>query len=370
VAAPNVSTPTTDVVTIPLGELSFDPDNPRLPAGVDGSDEDAVLEWMLRDASLIELMGSIGEQGYFAGEPVIVTPSSDAGRFLVVEGNRRLAATLLLSHPQRAPVRKASVEQTAEEADFHPDELPAIVFQHRDNVLDYLGYRHVTGVKQWTPLAKARYLQQLRRRAERAGADGSDRQLARLIGSRADYVRKLLVGLEVYDHITERDFYDLKGVDEESISFAVLTTALSYERIAEWVGLRPRRRDADPRLDDENLRLFVDWAFRERPNGHTVLGESRNLRKLAAVVAHPRAVTALVDGRTLDEAEMLTDEPLRSFRAVIEQADGKVRLARDMTPRLPSVEDNDVERTQELARLARELHRVVRDIRDDQGDDL
>lgn len=360
----------TDVVmTIPVGDLLFDPDNPRLPNGVDGRDEEAVLEWMLRDASLVELMGSIGEQGYFAGEPVLVTPSGRSGKFLVVEGNRRLGATLLLSHPARAPVRKSSVEEMAEQADNHPDALPAIVFDSRDDILDYLGYRHVTGVKQWTPLAKARYLQQLRRRAERAGEDGTDRQLARLIGSRADYVKKLLGGLDVYDHIVARDFYDLKGVDEESISFSVLTTALSYERIAEWVGARDTGRRAEPRLDDENLKLFVDWTFRERPNGRTLVGESRNLKKLAAVVGSPRGVRALKEGRTLDEAEMFTDEPLNSFRTVVEEADGKVRLAREITSRVQNFEEFDVQRLVELARTTRDLHRVVRDRRYDEEDE-
>ncbi|HSH62411.1 MAG TPA: ParB N-terminal domain-containing protein [Acidimicrobiales bacterium] len=351
----------TSVQMLPLAALEFDPENPRLPRGVDTSDFSEVLEWMLRDASLVELMGSIGGQGYFAGEPVLVCPARTGGKLLVVEGNRRLAATLLLNNPSLAPVRKHSVEEAAAQADQRPQELPAIVFPLREEILNYLGYRHVTGVKQWTPLAKARYLAQLRERAKRSGQDGTDRQLALLIGSRSDYVRKLLTGLEVYDHIVNRDFYDLKGVDEESISFAVLTTALSYERIAEWVGVRAKGERSQVKLDDKNLKRLVDWTFRELPNRKTVVGESRNLKKLAAVVASPRAVKALLEGRTLDEAALFTDEPLNAFRAVVEEAVGNVGLARDMTPRLTRVEDYDVDRLKELVRMVRELHRVVED---------
>ena len=58
-----------DFVRLPVEELHFDPDNPRLPASVDGSDEQAVLDWMLQDAGLVELMGSIAVNGYFTAEP-------------------------------------------------------------------------------------------------------------------------------------------------------------------------------------------------------------------------------------------------------------------------------------------------------------
>jgi hypothetical protein len=72
-----------------LKDLEFDPENPRLPSTIDKENEQAVLEWMLDDATIIELMRSIGENGYFEEEPLLVVKS--AGRssgYIVVEGSK------------------------------------------------------------------------------------------------------------------------------------------------------------------------------------------------------------------------------------------------------------------------------------------
>ena len=55
-----------------INSLRFDPHNPRLPPSVDGENEELLLDWMLREGSIIELMASIGENGYFPGEPLLV----------------------------------------------------------------------------------------------------------------------------------------------------------------------------------------------------------------------------------------------------------------------------------------------------------
>src|SRR4051812_31128404 len=94
-----------------LDQLFFDPQNPRFPPGLDGTDLQAVLAYMLSDASLLDLTASIAEQGFFPGEPLLVAPTvdlpnnggppapSDNDRFYVIEGNRRLASIWLLAHP-------------------------------------------------------------------------------------------------------------------------------------------------------------------------------------------------------------------------------------------------------------------------------
>jgi hypothetical protein len=48
---------------VPVENLLYDPKNPRLPSSVNSSDEKEVIDWMLRDATIVELMGSIGEIG-------------------------------------------------------------------------------------------------------------------------------------------------------------------------------------------------------------------------------------------------------------------------------------------------------------------
>ena len=55
--------PISNITMIPLSNLLFDPENPRLPKEFRGNrDEKAIIKHMLRDESLIELMKSIGHQ--------------------------------------------------------------------------------------------------------------------------------------------------------------------------------------------------------------------------------------------------------------------------------------------------------------------
>ena len=152
-----------------VADLRFDPSNPRIPTDVDPSDEQAVLDWMLQDAGLVELMGSIAVNGFFPAEPLLITPADTGTGYWVLEGNRRLAAVKLLLEPERAPRRKAAVAMTAAEVTDHDAlrRLPCVEFASRREVLDYLGYRHITGIKEWEPAAKARYLREPLQRASR-----------------------------------------------------------------------------------------------------------------------------------------------------------------------------------------------------------
>ena len=117
-----------------------------------------MLRYIARNTSITELMTAIAENGYFPGEPIIVVPREARGHS-VVEGNRRLVALKLLSDPSLYP-KNTRVREIAENAKNRPDTVPCVIFDDRAKIVNYLGYRHITGVKQWEPLAKARYIAQ------------------------------------------------------------------------------------------------------------------------------------------------------------------------------------------------------------------
>ncbi len=142
---------------VSVDELYLDPDNPRLPTTVDRSN-DSMLDYIARHFSIEELMQAIGVNGYFPGEPLLVVPR-ERGGFTVVEGNRRLTAVKLLNTPEL--VAKRSIKCIADDAEGVPKSLPVVQFNEREDILTYLGHRHITGVKAWKSLAKARYLREL-----------------------------------------------------------------------------------------------------------------------------------------------------------------------------------------------------------------
>lgn len=344
---------------IPVNQLRFDPDNPRLPSTVNGRDEKAVLTWMLEDATIIELMGSIGEQGYFPGEPVLVVPSRTSDdSYEVVEGNRRLSAVKLLHNPELAPVRKAAVSAVAGGANHKPDSLPVLCYENRIQILAYLGYRHITGIKPWNPLAKAKYLSQLRE----LNSDLTFQDLARTIGSRADYVMRLLSALSVYDVIANEDFFDIRGLKEGAVDFSVLTTALSYSSIADFLGVDETGVEAAVAgLDKGRLKELTSWMFERDSARKTRLGESRNLKELSSIVANPKALEAFRAGRTLSDAHALTEAPAQIFRGALFEARNRLERARDYLHLVDEPTQAEADTLTEIGRIARSLRVAIED---------
>ena len=356
---------------IDVASLNFDPSNPRLPSSLDGATEEEILRWMCADGGILDLMRSIGEQGYFDGEPLLVT-KTDESDYVVVEGNRRLAALKLLQDPTLIDYRQKTMQRIVKEANRPPTSVPCMVYKDREDVLEYLGYRHVTGIKSWSPLAKARYLQELSvsKRFADVEEDLKYRQLARVIGSRVDYVKRILAGLKLYDEIESHEFYGIKDLDEDTISFSLVTTALGHPGIVDFLKLDSSQDLDQKKLDKKNLEDLTRWTF-ERTDGRTRLGESRHFRDLNKVVASDVALAEFRDNRrTLQEALLYTDQPAENLRNLLQTAkkslqDGleQVYLVREGLDRGHSELVQDIEfLTEDIAAILSQRLRRAKDM--------
>ncbi|MBU2048760.1 MAG: hypothetical protein KKH61_07260 [Gammaproteobacteria bacterium] len=356
---------------IPLSQLTFDPDNPRF-AGLDSEGDLDLIGRMTEVENVQELMGSIGEQGYFEGEPLLVARLSSDNQttaggsdqsipetYIVVEGNRRLAALKLLSGEIQSD--KASVVVLRESATRKTTEAPCLVFDQRKDVLRYLGYRHITGAKRWEPLPKARYLQQLRDEFfSDLPPEEQHRRLAKEIGSRSDYVAQMLTGLTVYDRCSERRFFDLPGVDSGSVDFSLLTTALSYTSIANYIGLSSRTDVAAVNLDVDRSRDLLFWMYSPKEDGFTILGESRKLRQLAAVVSNATAVEDLRAKRDLDRAFLMSEGPAKALISVFQIIERNLRNAHELIPDVPVIDNSHLRSAETLEELMADIYGMIR----------
>lgn len=324
-----------------VAELRFDPDNPRIPTDVDPTDEQAVLDWMLQDAGLVELMGSIAVNGFFPAEPLLITPAESGSGYWVLEGNRRLAAVKLLLEPERAPRRKVAVAAAAAEVVDQDalSRLPCVEFGHRRDVLDYLGYRHITGIKEWEPAAKARYLRELYN--EHLGHSGDDvyRKIARIIGSRSDYVMRLLGSLDLLEEIaSDQELEDL-GVSYEDISFSLLTLALNYTSISRYLNLQDLTRDSFRSVDHAALRNLAKWMYVKDPERErTQLGESRNMKLLATALQKPSGVESLRRGEVVEDAVRASLDVGEVVLRSIKEATSRLIGAQSMLHRVDNAE--------------------------------
>jgi hypothetical protein len=307
-------------IQVLISHLDLDPENPRLPEKLrtKATSESEVLNWMLEDATLVDLIASIAENGFFPGEPIIVVAGSAKGRYTVIEGNRRLAAIKLLQDPSIAEVSSATVRKLSEFAYDKrnvPLDVSVFIAPDRDSVDNYLGFRHITGVKQWPTISKARYLYKLFKKKEYY--DGIFRELAREIGSKGVYVKRLIYGYELFLKIKKQNYYGL-DLEESNFNLSLITDAsVMYSAIADYMGFNSEMVNPTGSLNEENFKEVVKWLYETDSNGVTRIGETRNLRVLNKVLQSPRAKKAfLKDKKTLREAAQLTDildESIREF---------------------------------------------------------
>lgn len=359
---------------IKVQNLKFDPENPRF-AGSDLLNLSSVeiVNQMIDSEQIIDLINSIGTQGYFLGEPLLVFADSGTNQFFVAEGNRRLAALKLIN--KEVIASSPSINDLINELPQRPEEVPCIIFDSRDSVLHYLGYRHITGIKAWGSLEKAIYLQQLFEKNLRSSQTEAAalRTLAREIGSNVQTIKKTLCALALYnkDYNSSKDeFFGLQRVGKDDIQFSLLYTAIGYPHIASYVGLENSQDYCLESLNYEHARDLFNWLFMQDEKGLKAVPESRKISTLNAVLSSAEATTVFKETRDLDIAFPLTNGPQEFFDNSIKNMEKTVERINSVIHSgtfIPKESDiNNIDRLIEsLDDLLRKSKRVLKNSKND-----
>lgn len=196
-----------------------------------------------------------------------------------------------------------------------PQSVPVLVVQDPEEVAPLLGYRHISGIEPWDPLAQARYVTGLVDK----GKDLDD--VAELVGRTGTEVRSMY---RDYDML--RQAKDQFGIDVSRAerSFGVFNNAMGRVAIRGFVGA-PAPRDVNPDFypladgQGSRLRLLLQLIFGAAKGEGRVITDSRQLGSLAKVLAEPtgRALDVLTATRHLDDAlDAATDPADQLERAV------------------------------------------------------
>lgn len=335
---------------INVEQLKYDELNPRLPKRLLGiRDEEKIIDYMVKNGNILELMKSIAETGYSEAEPLLVVKDLSDNKYVVVEGNRRLTAVKLLNNPQLAKVRTASIDEIVKEAGFIPKEIPVIIYNSRDQILDYLGYRHITGVKDWGALEKARYLDQLYQvHCNEENKAYIYTKLAKMIGSRSDYVCKLHQALKLYNMANEEAYYGA-NISEEEISFSWITTAIGYSEIIQFINIT----DDMKQINSENYKKIFLWMFDPQKK---VIGDSREISKLAKIVAQESSLKKLENGSSVEEAILYTSVPGEVFMEMLKYARKSLRQAKDAIEQLSEEPSGARDILDEITKIVRTIN--------------
>jgi hypothetical protein len=157
-----------NVQEIEVEKLLLDVSNPR--HDILGSKTETLGGIILdQRGKLVKLAKDILDFGINPSELTIVTPGEDeSDKFIVLEGNRRLAALILLSDPNMAALGydSRSIDKLKSYGERYKDNpierLPCVVFKQRDDANHWIELRHTgenegRGVVPWGARERARF---------------------------------------------------------------------------------------------------------------------------------------------------------------------------------------------------------------------
>ncbi len=290
-----------DLSYLSVDSLNLDPQNPRLGRDKRRAqlDQDGLLAEMA-NWTLEELIDSFAQSGGFWTQDALIAVAdtkkdgSDQS-YTVIEGNRRLASIKILYKAIKGEIvpprwlqdRLATFSPPLEDDLF--TKIPVLIADRREDVLAYLGFRHVTGIKQWRPAEKAEFITSL--------VDDqrlSYRDVARQIGSRSDTVRQNYTAFKMLVQMEEMENFDWSEVEER---FSLLFLSIRSEGTRDFLGVElkgeaPPAEKPIPAEKQENAEAFVGWLFGTKDK-RPIVGDSRNVDRFGEILSEPRAVDYL-----------------------------------------------------------------------------
>jgi len=278
-----------------VDDLYLDPTNPRLGRRVasDKLSQDKVLDAM-KDWTLDELATSFLESGFWPQEALIVVKEKLYGsdHLVVVEGNRRLAALKLLKQAaDGAPVsskwRDLIGSRRVGKGFF--DDIPYIEVGDRKDVSAYLGFRHVTGIKEWKPAEKAQYIAKL---IEDENLSYDD--VRRKIGSKTPTVRQHYISYRLLLQMDEHEDVDVDRVEEKfSVLYLSLRTAGAQKYLDINIQASPdEAKYPVPQEHLQNLANFAKWLFGDS-RSEPLFTDSRYVDSFGKILESDEAVEYL-----------------------------------------------------------------------------
>jgi len=134
---------------IPLVDLNLDTQNPRFVV-VPNPDEVSIMEYLIQYENVLDIAKGINDDsGLMPGERIIVCEEN--GKFVVLEGNRRICACKLLIGLLKTnrKIPKITEETMGNISNIHVDFV-----ESRQSIQAALYKRHLIGIKSWSTEAK------------------------------------------------------------------------------------------------------------------------------------------------------------------------------------------------------------------------
>jgi predicted transcriptional regulator len=342
--------------------LHFDYRNPRiaefLPTPQTSEKEIIKILWNVMGVE--EIVLSIKASGFFTNEPLIAI--KEAGKNIVLEGNRRLAAVKCILDPSIADFiginkNALTIPQDAKDT---LQEIPVIFVNDRKDAWKFIGFKHINGPAKWGSYAKAQYISQIKNEF-----NIPLEEIASQIGDTHKTVQKLYQGLQVIEQAENLGVFDRTDIQANRLYFSHLYTGLTYEGFKDYIGITGVPDDqTNPVPEDkkEELGELLTWIYGSKKQGVPAAVQSQNpdIRRLEAVLKNREAIHALRDGVPLYQAYEISLPKSETFEQSLLDAKRALQKAHsNQTEGFDGQDESLMKHATSIAKLADELYELM-----------
>ena len=344
--------------SVSLSRLYLDPNNYRF---VDHSDYRHVPTERVFDAvvqrrttgfvlghqqdNVRDLIASIKVNGWLEIDSILVE-SRDKGRFLVVEGNRRVAT---LKYLQRRYEEDAIDLGKLDASTF--SKLPVVLYQDASERkhLVMMGLHHISGKRRWPAINRARAMAQLL-----SHFHGDADAVCEALG-----VSKREFNLSVRTLALVKAYKDSDYGDQlRSEQYNLFREVLKSEAMRTWLGWDHTALAAS---NQSNLNRMFSWMSREAESddgeedgqdvdigsmSDPVITTGGHVRELGKIIEDPEAVKSLDETRSLQQATLSSDLLVRSeIDGAFKSCEGGIQK---LNRRIGELEISELDRVEQL----------------------
>jgi len=352
-------------VRVKLEQLYLDPNNPRLEIfGKEKITDARTVESRIQENCLNQISGedikdlieSIKTCGFWTVDRVVLRPLGD-NKYVVVEGNRRVAALKILEDQHEKGeislpdnIRKGILE------------FEAIVYEGTDPDIAWVvqGFRHTPGIKGWDDYPKAKFIANFEKESGK-----SPTEIASMFGMkpRAE-VSQLIRSYYGFEQAKEDADY---GEDLNPEKFGMFYNVVFRKpQIRDWLGWD----DGQKRFTEEdNLSDFVSWIVSDE-KGETKIDISATTRDTLAklVQAEHKELFEKFKGGELNIAECNERIYSEEIRMSVDISDDiqSLEKMRGIITKLPipkmqlAQEEQDIEQKNQIVKLLEDLLNLIK----------
>jgi hypothetical protein len=288
-------------MAVPVEQLCFDPENPRLGGAARRMSPGQIQKYLEGPPHYaLDLVGSMVENGFLPYEPLVVRQVAD--EFVVIEGNRRLATVQSILADAEAKYPPAITNRLKR--------IPVLLFPgvgsqgDSEEVLRYLGVKHLFGFRDWPPLSKAMFLD------KRVSSKSDLAQVLKELNIKKQEAARYLIPYRLRK--AAKDIF--KKVDAED--FWSLAESFGRTKIKAYIELDVDRRSMRIKTFDRiKLRYLTQFLYGKSRR----VTDTRQLSALSRVLGSHEAAHRLERGATLDEASLYVESKQDTLAHLVRQ---------------------------------------------------